>query len=531
MTPTFWDNHSVGLVLTGGGAKGAYEIGCWKALRNAGISRFKAVSGTSIGGINAFLVCRGDLEDAERIWNEMGEKTPLPTSLFRISGAFLERYGLASVFAVYALIFSPLAMLGVVITVGLLLALGDVLHPIRALALPAGILSAVAIARYFPASRGARLTGTAFSIRTMKRFLRHEMPVEFSIFCGAVALAIPPGLLIYETSMRASWWWLLLWPLCAALAIATIMLLAELGISSFGELSFLSSDVLEALLQENIEGLERLPSEPKLYVTRLRTETVDVPGRVPPKIHAALEAIVRSTVPQKSLEDVTAAEIDLIRRKMTQSGLDRYFSDSTEDVIGLEYVPLAGKPMVEVAECLISTSAIAGVLARGRERLPSDLESDAILRAIRAEFYDAGSMDNTPVAPLLEREDCDVLIVVFLDYGIRPEKARSRIAASLGSINERIRRHNNDLDDATWEQLKHSRTLTPIRDAPSRLTQVQLIPIVPSEDLGSGFAGFLRETVRFRKQRVQQLMELGFRDATHALQVFFAERGEAVRPK
>ena len=38
-------NKTYGLALEGGGAKGAYQIGAWKALREAGI-RFSAVSGT-----------------------------------------------------------------------------------------------------------------------------------------------------------------------------------------------------------------------------------------------------------------------------------------------------------------------------------------------------------------------------------------------------------------------------------------------------------------------------------------------------
>jgi hypothetical protein len=64
----------------------------------------------------------------------MGEKTPLPASLSRISVAFLERYGLALVFGVYAFILSLPVVLGVFFTVGLLLALGEVVHPFRAVA-------------------------------------------------------------------------------------------------------------------------------------------------------------------------------------------------------------------------------------------------------------------------------------------------------------------------------------------------------------------------------------------------------------
>ena len=59
-----------GLVLDGGGARGAYQIGAWKALREAGV-HINAVAGTSVGALNGALICMGDLEKAEKIWSEM----------------------------------------------------------------------------------------------------------------------------------------------------------------------------------------------------------------------------------------------------------------------------------------------------------------------------------------------------------------------------------------------------------------------------------------------------------------------------
>ncbi|WP_157676501.1 patatin-like phospholipase family protein [Afipia sp. GAS231] len=61
----------VGLVLGGGGAKGAYQVGCWKALRDSGIVRFGAIAGTSVGALNAVLVAQDEFDRAERIWNNM----------------------------------------------------------------------------------------------------------------------------------------------------------------------------------------------------------------------------------------------------------------------------------------------------------------------------------------------------------------------------------------------------------------------------------------------------------------------------
>ncbi|MGC6176688.1 patatin-like phospholipase family protein [Lacrimispora sp. 38-1] len=59
-----------GLVLEGGGAKGAYQIGAWKALREAGV-KIKGVAGASVGSLNGALICMDDLERAEEIWKNI----------------------------------------------------------------------------------------------------------------------------------------------------------------------------------------------------------------------------------------------------------------------------------------------------------------------------------------------------------------------------------------------------------------------------------------------------------------------------
>ena len=58
------------LVLSGGGAKGAYQIGAWKALNNEGFN-FSAVSGASVGSLNAALVAQGDIERGDHLWEEI----------------------------------------------------------------------------------------------------------------------------------------------------------------------------------------------------------------------------------------------------------------------------------------------------------------------------------------------------------------------------------------------------------------------------------------------------------------------------
>ncbi len=57
----------LGLVLEGGGAKGAYQIGAWEAFRQLGIE-FDAITGTSVGALNGALIAQGDYEKAYDMW-------------------------------------------------------------------------------------------------------------------------------------------------------------------------------------------------------------------------------------------------------------------------------------------------------------------------------------------------------------------------------------------------------------------------------------------------------------------------------
>jgi NTE family protein len=61
---------SYGIVLGGGGAKGAYEIGVWKALRELRIP-IDAVVGTSVGALNGAIMVQGDYELALELWNDL----------------------------------------------------------------------------------------------------------------------------------------------------------------------------------------------------------------------------------------------------------------------------------------------------------------------------------------------------------------------------------------------------------------------------------------------------------------------------
>ena len=57
----------IGIALEGGGAKGAYEIGAYVALKKH-LKNIKMIAGTSIGSINAALLVQGDIKKAMDLW-------------------------------------------------------------------------------------------------------------------------------------------------------------------------------------------------------------------------------------------------------------------------------------------------------------------------------------------------------------------------------------------------------------------------------------------------------------------------------
>ena len=63
--------EKVGIVLSGGGARGSYQIGVWKALNKLKI-KYDIVTGTSVGALNGLLFVQKDYKKAYKIWKNIG---------------------------------------------------------------------------------------------------------------------------------------------------------------------------------------------------------------------------------------------------------------------------------------------------------------------------------------------------------------------------------------------------------------------------------------------------------------------------
>jgi len=64
------DTVPFGLVLEGGGGRGAYQIGACKAIMEMGFD-ISMVAGTSVGALNGAMVVQGDIGLAYDIWHEL----------------------------------------------------------------------------------------------------------------------------------------------------------------------------------------------------------------------------------------------------------------------------------------------------------------------------------------------------------------------------------------------------------------------------------------------------------------------------
>ncbi|WP_300711764.1 patatin-like phospholipase family protein [uncultured Brachyspira sp.] len=89
--------NKLGLVLGGGGGLGSYQIGVWKALREYGIDKnIKAVSGTSVGVLNACLFAQNNYDVAEYIWTNEIEDKILSKKKINKNNSFISSNGIFS---------------------------------------------------------------------------------------------------------------------------------------------------------------------------------------------------------------------------------------------------------------------------------------------------------------------------------------------------------------------------------------------------------------------------------------------------
>lgn len=86
------NENGVGLVLAGGGGKGAYQVGVLKALLEQGVlDDVTAVSGASIGAVNAMLFAMEDIDIMYQAWDDIDMGTVFDVDLEMLFRPYFSR--------------------------------------------------------------------------------------------------------------------------------------------------------------------------------------------------------------------------------------------------------------------------------------------------------------------------------------------------------------------------------------------------------------------------------------------------------
>lgn len=66
------DKKKIGFALSGGGAKGAFQVGVLQVLYESGI-KASVIAGTSVGALNTFGYCYAGVDGISKIWDEIDD--------------------------------------------------------------------------------------------------------------------------------------------------------------------------------------------------------------------------------------------------------------------------------------------------------------------------------------------------------------------------------------------------------------------------------------------------------------------------
>jgi predicted acylesterase/phospholipase RssA len=460
----------IGLVLCGGGFKGAYQVGAWKALRELGFDRFTAVAGTSVGALNAVLIANGDVETAETVWKYKG--------FLRWSPRLLRKYLTA-----YTLLFGPFLIPLLFLLVALLL---PSLMPAREAFEPRpdelswlGVLTADAL---ISCALAAFMVSFFLRDSTLSRRILFIIPVDLLaalgfLYCFISAAGIIGSISYYP--VRVS-----LVSLCAGIALGITC--CKFGISYLfsayrSSSLFSNADVLEELdARINLEAIGR--SVESLFVTLTRGVTF-----FDPFSNATRVAIN----PNPLFEDRRPGAINFELDPDTPGQRTEWVPD---------YVDLCGIDSKEQAlETLRLTSAIPFAFTMGvtpKEEITAD----------------GGLVDNMPILPLLDKQ-LDYIVVMALDT--RYLKTRAKLQEYVDRIWDKWW-HTHSGDELILEIFgarmhgKDYRSLIPRTPEISPGRVIMIVPERPLPTVNLPLLRFLTGTLNLRLRTRQLWFEMGY---------------------
>lgn len=362
----------VGLVLCGGGFKGAYQIGVWKWLSELGITRLRTIAGTSVGALNAILIANGDFQSAQDIWINKNFLRWFPQSI-RVY------------FRAYALLLGPYIVSFLTLLVAVASSTAPILAASSAELYKPSIREIVLWTATVPFFTSAAIVGTAISIRENRTFL--FLPSGLFGFVSAVL-----GFLAFGTVMEClsySVW------TCGFASVACTGLGVGIGLYCCNDgFDSLHQAYSTASLFSNAEVLSELKSRVNLEAMRSRVESVLVTIAAGKTFFDPLTNSLRP-IPASAQERPGARHSLRFERDPNTPGSRKawvpVYRNLSEDGVSSE----------EALEVLRLTSAIPFVFSIG-------------LTVAEEVVVDGGLADNMPILPLLLMQ-LDYIIVVALD--------------------------------------------------------------------------------------------------------------------
>jgi len=365
----------VGLVLGGGGAKGAYQIGVYKALRELGADKFECIAGTSIGALNALLFSTESSEQAELIWLGLSQVLKHSRSVL----IALTWHGLT-----YAFIFLPVVLTVFLIMLYAAAAMatyfipGTVIQPTQLLLLHQSlIICALGIASIGYFSRTWEFSGAATIFTFDPR--RIQIMGEVFVFLLCVAYLKLSG---YSFSVLACW--------IAAFVFWALWSMSVVILSRKArQFAFLDNEALAILVRERL-SIPRNEWRSKAVFATIARET---------------------SFFHPILKDDGDSEFFKIRNGLAAQ-VGRFVS---------RWVPLyvdlhSEKPEFQ-ADVLLSSAAIPLGFPMKPDFNESRSHGERIipLATHRRWLCDGGVVDNLPLTAAVNLADCDMIVVVALN--------------------------------------------------------------------------------------------------------------------
>lgn len=458
-----------GLVLQGGGAKGAFQFGVLKELHQNGV-KFDVIAGTSVGALNGAIVAAGAWELGEELWSHL-------------------TIGLAFQLSGWAAIFTAISSLGVLF-LGWLSTAYDSYLPVWLRRIFQLIASLPAIGLFLafnliPEGRSLRIVVAACTLA-----LSASVP-----FVVGKRNSIRPQLIVVPA---------MLWGLFAVLTSFThdyrISFLSFAATHGISAVVLLLPTLVPLMLL--IGFIHRWINAAAFSNGPLR-KTVEAIVRT--GIRLPLLATAAETVPEYlDPDDFEYARIKDVYVGATRSGF---------------------KPVYERVDKLDSAKATEALLTSAA--LPLGIVPNSRGGAKRIRFVDGGVADNTPWFPLIDLLPCEEIVIVLCE----PQSAakdEAKLTRDIWCKRDRAirvltKRHdvpNRHLWDRTPPITKRDPpVVVPLRN-PQFWTESKTInPVVisPPKSLGNLLSG----TLNFSRKRAQENMELGCEAARVALKKGF----------